>query len=267
MRHRSASATGGTDGSCRTFSLAVGTSGPRDPSNCNLSYGVTSPQTARAVMAMPEFDPSGWIAAYGYWAVLVLVGLESMGLPLPGETALIAAAVYAGTRHQLDIVGVIAAASVGAVVGDNIGYEIGRRLGFPLLVRYGPRIGLDERRLKLGRYLFRRYGGSIVFFGRFIALLRTFAALLAGANRMPWPRFFFFNAAGAVTWASMFGIGGYLLGASVHRISGPLGIGLLILGITAVLAAFVFLRRHEQALLAAAERALPGSVNNPRVPR
>jgi membrane protein DedA with SNARE-associated domain len=96
--------------------------------------------------------------------------------------------------------------------------------------------------------------------------LRTFAALLAGANRMPWPRFFFFNAAGAVTWASVFGIGGYVLGASVHRISGPLGIGLLILGMTAVLAAVVFLRRHEQALLAEAERAFPGSVKDPRVP-
>jgi membrane protein DedA with SNARE-associated domain len=136
-------------------------------------------------MAMPEFDPSGWIAAYGYWAVLVLVGLESMGLPLPGETALIAAAVYAGTRRELNVAGVIAVASIGAVIGDNIGYEIGRRLGFPLLVRYGSRIGLDERRLKLGQYLFRRHGGSIVFFGRFVAFLRTFTALLAGANRMP----------------------------------------------------------------------------------
>ena len=219
-------------------------------------------------MAMAEFDPSGWIAAYGYWAVLVLVGLESMGLPLPGETALIAAAVYAGTRRELNIAGVIAVASIGAVIGDNIGYEIGRRLGFPLLVRYGPRIGLDERRLKLGQYLFRRYGGLIVFFGRFVALLRTFAALLAGANRMPWPRFLFFNAAGAVTWASVFGIGGYTLGASVHEISGPLGIGLLIFGVIAALAAAVFLRRHEQALMAEAERAIPGSINGPRaVPR
>jgi len=82
-------------------------------------------------MAMAEFDPSGWIAAYGYWAVLVLVGLESMGLPLPGETALIAAAVYAGTRRELNIAGVIGVASIGAMIGDNIGYEIGRRLGFP----------------------------------------------------------------------------------------------------------------------------------------
>jgi membrane protein DedA with SNARE-associated domain len=239
----------------------------RNPPNCNVPNGIT-PQTANAVMTMAEFELSGWIAAYGYWAVLVLVGLESMGLPLPGETALIAAAVYAGTRGELNIAGVIAVGGIGAVIGDNIGYEIGRRLGFPLLVRYGPRIGLDERRLKLGQYLFRRYGGSIVFFGRFVALLRTFAALLAGANRMPWPRFLFFNAAGALTWASVFGIGGYVLGASVLQISGPLGIGLLIFGVIAALAAAVFLRRHEQALMAEAERAIPGSINGPRaVPR
>jgi membrane protein DedA with SNARE-associated domain len=198
---------------------------------------------------------------YGYWAVLVLVGLESMGLPLPGETALIAAAVYAGTRHELDIVGVVGAATAGAVIGDNLGYEIGRLAGFPLLVRYGPRIRLDERRLKLGQYLFRRYGGSIVFFGRFVALLRTFAALLAGTNRMPWPRFFFFNAAGAIVWSSIFGFGGYLLGASVHQISGPLGSGLFILALAGAIAAFVFLRRHEQTLLVKAELALPGPLD------
>ena len=153
-----------------------------------------------------QFDHVGWIAHYGYWAVLALVGLESMGLPLPGETALIAAAVYAGTSHELNLAGVIAAASAGAVIGDNIGYGIGRVVGFPLVVRYGPRIGLDERRIKLGQYLFRRYGGAIVFFGRFVAVLRAFAALLAGINRMSWPRFFFFNATGADTAI----VGGFL---------------------------------------------------------
>jgi membrane protein DedA with SNARE-associated domain len=143
-----------------------------------------------------QLDLSGWIAAYGYWAVLVLVGLESMGVPLPGETALIATGVYAGTSHELNIVGVVAAAAAGAVIGDNIGYEIGRLIRFPVLRRYGPRIGLGEQRLRLGQYLSRRYGGAIVFFARFAALLRTFAALLAGTNRMPWPHFLFYKAAG-----------------------------------------------------------------------
>jgi len=213
---------------------------------------------------MPVFlqlDLSGWIAAYGYWAVLVLVGLESMGLPLPGETALIAAAVYAGTSPELNIVGVVAAAAAGAVIGDNIVYEIGRLVGFPVLRRYGPRIGLDEQRLRLGQYLFRRYGGAIVFFGRFAALLRTFAALLAGINRMPWPHFLFYNAAGGLVWSSIFGIGGYVLGSSVHRISGPVGIGLFILALMTAIAAVAFIRRHEQAMLVEAERALPGPLH------
>jgi membrane protein DedA with SNARE-associated domain len=210
---------------------------------------------------LSQLNLSGWIAAYGYWAVLVLVGLESMGLPLPGETTLIAAAVYAGTSHELDIGGVVAAAVVGAVLGDNIGYEIGRLIGFPILRRHGPRIGLDERRLKLGQYLFRRYGGAIVFFGRFAALLRTFAALLAGANHMPWPRFLFYNAAGGLIWSSIFGIGAYVLGSSVHRISGPIGIGLFVFALMAAIAAVAFVRRHEEAMLAEAQQTIPGSLH------
>ena len=196
------------------------------------------------------------IAHYGYWAVLVLVGLESMGLPLPGETALIAAAVYAGTSHDLNVVGVIAAACTGAVVGDNIGYGIGRIVGFPLVARYGPRIGLDERRIKLGQYLFRRYGGAIVFFGRFVALLRAAAALLAGINRMPWPRFFFFNAAGGICWASLFGFGAYLLGSRAHLLTS--GIATVFLGIAmVVITVFVrWLRREEERLQCEANAAI-----------
>src|SRR5262245_61999620 len=181
-----------------------------------------------------------------------------MGVPLPGEYAADADAVYAGTTHKLDIFGVIAAAAAGAVIGDNIGYEIGRWVGFPLLVRFGPRIGLDERRLKLGQYLFSRYGGAIVFFGRFVALLRALAALLAGTNRMPWLRFFFFNAAGGAVWASTFGFGGYWLGSSIHELSRPLGLGLFVVAVIGAALGIVFLRRHEQSFLRDAERAFPG---------
>jgi hypothetical protein len=109
---------------------------------------------------------------------------------------LIAAAIYAA-RPGPQYVEVIAAAAAGAIVGDNIGYWIGREIGFRLLVRYGSHVGQTEGRIKVGQYLFQRHGGKIVFFGRFIALLRVLAALLAGVNRMSWPRFFFFNAAGA----------------------------------------------------------------------
>jgi membrane protein DedA with SNARE-associated domain len=106
------------------------------------------------------------------------------GLPLPGEAMLIAAAIYAGKSGGLDIAEVIAAAAAGAIVGDNIGYWIGREIGFRIHVRYGRYVGLTEQRIKLGQYLFMQHGGKIVFFGRFVALLRVLAALLAGVNRM-----------------------------------------------------------------------------------
>src|SRR5689334_23332722 len=115
------------------------------------------------------------ISSYGYVAVGGIVALESMGLPLPGEATLIAAALYAGATHDLDIGFVIAAAAIGAVVGDNAGYWIGREVGYPLLYRYGRYLGLTESRLKLGQYLFREHGGKIVFFGRFVAVLRALA--------------------------------------------------------------------------------------------
>jgi membrane protein DedA with SNARE-associated domain len=123
----------------------------------------------------------------------VIVMLESAGIPMPGETILVTAAVYAGTRHALDIRWVIAAAAGGAILGDNIGFWVGREFGEPLLEKWGHLVGLDARKRMLGRHLFARYGGSIVFLGRFVALLRAFAALLAGANGLsPW-RFFISN--------------------------------------------------------------------------
>src|SRR5215472_5339643 len=156
---------------------------------------------------------------YGLWALFTVVALESVGVPLPGEAALLAASLYAGSTHQLDIVAVVLVAATGAILGDNVGYLIGRRIGAPLVARWGRYVGLHEARLKVGQYLFLRHGGKIVFFGRFVALLRTFAALLAGANGLPPLRFLFFNAAGGIVWATTFGVGGYLLGEGIRRIA------------------------------------------------
>src|ERR671925_1694627 len=100
------------------------------------------------------------LVAYGYWAVLLFVAIESTGIPFPGETMLLAAAVYAGTTHHLQIPLVIAAAAGGAILGDNLGFLIGREGGYRLLHRYGRYVPLDARRLKLGRYLFLRNGGG-----------------------------------------------------------------------------------------------------------
>ena len=135
------------------------------------------------------------IASYGYWAVFALVGLESLGIPLPGETALIIAGAYAGSTHNLSAWAVFAVASAAAIIGDNAGFWIGRKGGYRLARAYGPRIRLDEGKLKIARYLFDTYGPKVVFFGRFTAVLRTYAAFLAGASRMSWRRFLPANAA------------------------------------------------------------------------
>src|SRR4051812_23126754 len=105
------------------------------------------------------------VAEYGYWAVFGLVMLESSGIPLPGETALISAAIYAGTTHRIDPSLVIMAAGAGAILGDNVGFWVGREFGLSLLVRYGCYLHLDAPHLRLGQYLFLRHGGKIVFFG------------------------------------------------------------------------------------------------------
>src|SRR6266704_2852045 len=103
------------------------------------------------------------LTTYGYWAVLLFVATESTGIPFPGETMLLVAAIYAGTTHLLFIPLVIVAAASGAILGDNLGFWIGREGGYRLLRRYGRYIRLDERKAKLGLYLFRKHGGKVVF--------------------------------------------------------------------------------------------------------
>jgi membrane protein DedA with SNARE-associated domain len=122
------------------------------------------------------------ITTYGYPAIAVVIGIESMGIPLPGETMLILAAMYAVRNSDLNIWLIVAAAATGAIIGDNGGYWIGNRMGYPLLRRFGSRFGLSDRRIKLGQYLFAKFGPWVVFLGRFVALLRILAAFLAGVN-------------------------------------------------------------------------------------
>ena len=201
-----------------------------------------------------------WIDRYGYEAAFALVVLESIGVPLPGETALITAALYAATTHRLDIAAIVAVAAAGAIIGDNIGFALGRWGGYRLLYRYGSYIRLDHRRLKIGRYLFQRHGGKVVFIGRFIAVLRTYAAFLAGTNRMSWPRFIFFNAAGGITWALVIGLAYYYLGAAISHVRGPLDIIIAIVAALLVVGSLVYLHRTEDKYAARAEEAFPGEL-------
>jgi membrane protein DedA with SNARE-associated domain len=193
---------------------------------------------------------------YGYITIFLGIMLESLGLPLPGESLMIAAAVYAATTHQLDIVALVGAAAIGAIFGDQIGYMIGRWVGFPALKHWGGKLGLTEDRFELGRYLFHRYGGRIVFFGRFVAFLRTFAAVLAGANQMPWHSFLIWNALGGIGWTGLYGFGAYLLGDAAKKITGPAGIALGVIGATVLVSALIFIKRNEARLMEEAKREM-----------
>jgi membrane protein DedA with SNARE-associated domain len=197
------------------------------------------------------------LATYGYVAVFFFIAIESTGIPFPGETMLITASIYAGHTHRLNIVLVISFAAAGAIIGDNLGYAVGHWGGYRLLRRYGRFIRLHEKRLKLGQYLFLQHGGKVVFFGRFISILRTYAAFLAGTNRMPWWRFFAFNAAGGIVWAIVFGTGAYVLGTQIHNLSQTASIIGGILAVIAIVAFFVFIRRNEERLMAEADRTIP----------
>jgi membrane protein DedA with SNARE-associated domain len=199
---------------------------------------------------------AGLIPIYGPWIIFGIVAFESAGVPLPGETILVGSAVLAATTGQIDIVGVVVAAAAGAIVGDGMGYLVGRQFGSPFLRRYGRYIRLDEDRLLIGRYLFFQYGSAVVFFGRFIAVLRMFAALLAGANGMPAARFFFFNITGGICWACLFGFGAYAAGAQMYKISGTLSVISLGLFIAAGYAFSIFVRRNEGLLRRRAETVL-----------
>ncbi|MFZ0343468.1 MAG: DedA family protein [Gaiellaceae bacterium] len=202
-----------------------------------------------------------WLESYGYLVVFLLVLIESIGVPVPGETALIGAALYAGSTHKLEIWAVILAAIAGAIVGDNIGFSIGRYGGARILLRHGHRIGLHEGRLKIGIWLFRRHGGKVVFWGRFVSVLRTYAAFLAGTNRMAWPRFLVFNAAGAIVWATFFGVVYYVFGSAIQRLSTAVDIAFGVAGVAALVAFAVWSKRKEGELLERAEREIGGTVS------
>ncbi len=195
---------------------------------------------------------------YGLIVVAVVIGFESVGLPFPGETVLILAGIFAGTKHDLNIASVIVTAAIAALAGQTIGYVVGREFGYRLLLRYGPYMKITEGRIKLGEYLFLRHGTKIIFIGRFVPVLRSLAGILAGANRMPWPQFMLANVAGAFAWSGIFGFAAYMLGHQVEHLAGPL---VIVVGIAALIVLAIganFVGRHEAQLVAEAERALPG---------
>lgn len=139
---------------------------------------------------------------YGYWAVFLGIFLESLGLPIPGETVTLAGGFLAG-NDQLNYWIVLADAALGAILGGNVGYWIGRRGGWSLLLRVGRVFRVGEERLEALKRQFSENAARTVFLGRFIALLRTFASPLAGIVQMPYLTFTVYNTLGAITWASV----------------------------------------------------------------
>lgn len=207
------------------------------------------------------------IYAYGVWLIGGMIALESAGVPIPGETVLLAAAIYAGTTHDLNIVSVIAAGIVGAIVGNLVAFSIGRVYGYRLLRRYGGYLHLNDSRIKIGQYLFLRHGSKVVFIARFVPVLRSVAGLLAGANCMPWPSFMIANVAGAVAWVGIDCSLAYVFGEALTNFAAPVGVGLALAVVVVIAALARSIVRHEQQLSIEAERALPGALKPPRMRR
>jgi undecaprenyl-diphosphatase len=194
------------------------------------------------------------VSSYGYGFLIFLIALESFGIPLPGETALVTAAAFAAVG-RLNIVLVIAAAASGAIFGDNAGYWLGRKGGSALIHRYGRHVGLTDDKLARAHAFFDRHGAKTVFIGRFIALLRSWAAALAGVACMPYAEFTLFNALGGAAWATAFGMLGYAFGRNLpllERYVGQLSLALVLLlalGVVVMIAARVF-RHHRESIAA-----------------
>jgi membrane protein DedA with SNARE-associated domain len=180
----------------------------------------------------------------GYVALFLLVMFEASGVPLPGETALIAGAVLA-SQGKLEIYFVIALAAAGAIIGDNMGYAIGRRGGRRLLERPGRFEKQRRRVLETGEPFFQRHGPKAVFFGRWILGLRVWASWLAGITHMPWRSFVFWNAAGGITWALTIGLLAYFIGDQIGAIIRD--VGLVALVVVVVLGAGVLYLRQRHS--------------------
>jgi membrane-associated protein len=186
------------------------------------------------------------VSHVGYAALFALIAVESMGIPVPGETALITGAILAG-KGQLQIEWVIVLAATAAILGDNVGYLIGRHGGRRLLTMNGPFLATRQRVLRVGEPFFERHGPKAVFLGRFTAGLRIWAAWLAGATHMPWKSFLLYNALGGIVWATVVGVLAYVLGHAAEKAIEVAGVVGLVGAVVFVIGAFVVLRRRHAA--------------------
>jgi membrane protein DedA with SNARE-associated domain len=206
------------------------------------------------VSFFPHQEIEFLVETYGAGLVGVLATAEAIGLPVPAEASLVMAAVYAGSTGRLSILAVIGAALGGIFAGQMIGYTLGRTVGATIVHRWGPRIGLTEDRLMLGRYLFRHHGAKVIVFGHFVVVLRTLGAIMAGINDMPWRRFVLADLVGGCLWVSAYGFGAFWMGQGMEAYA---RYGALLVGTIALIAMAIgmaIVRRSERRLIAVARR-------------
>jgi membrane protein DedA with SNARE-associated domain len=189
-------------------------------------------------------------ANVGLPILFALVAIETMGIPVPGETALLTAAIVA-SRGDLAIEAVIAVAAAAAIVGDNVGFTIGRKLGRRLLTAPGPLHRHRMSVLTVGEPFFDRHGPKAVFLGRWITGLRITSAWLAGANRMSWPTFLFYNAAGGIAWATSVALVGYYLGEAGEKAIRAIGLGAAVVVLATGIVVWVVVRARRRRASAA----------------
>lgn len=196
------------------------------------------------------------LSTLGYPAVALFIMIESSGIPFPGETMLLLASFYAAIDQKLQIPLVIACAALGAIIGDNIGYIIGRTGGHAFVQRFGRYFFLKPEHLAYAERFFNKHGDKTVFFGRFVAVLRAWAAFLAGLNRMRWSTFLLYNAAGGIIWAIIYGCLGFYAGLFFHNNFGAVAhlastiswIGAVLIAVGVVIAYIIYrLRRKRHA--------------------
>jgi len=202
-------------------------------------------------LPMPDFAHhlTRLLQSYTYPVLLLLVLLESLGVPLPGEIALVTAAAYASSG-RISIFIVIALAAIGAIVGGVLGYWIGIKGGLPLVTRYGAYIGVRKSQVDRAHAFFERNGSKTILFGRFIAVLRTWAAIVAGAAAMSFTKFVTYNTIGSIVWAIVFGWLGYYFGRDLpllEKYISRASFGVLILATIVIVILVVIKRRQSKA--------------------
>ena len=197
---------------------------------------------------MPDFADhlTRLLQLYTYPVLFVLVMVESLGVPLPGEIALVTAAAYASLGH-ISIYAVIIVAAIGAAVGGALGYWIGNKGGLPLLAHYGGYIGVRQSHFDRAHAFFEKNGAKAFLFGRFIALFRTLAAIVAGASRMSFPKFVTYNTIGSIVWAIVFGWLGYYFGRDLPLLETYISRISLVLLIALVVGIAVFIIWKQRA--------------------